>query len=714
MKATHWMLFWAALAVPSIAWTENWEPIGPNGGWNTDKCLDREERILATAARAGIYRSSAADEPWHWEQIYTGPAIDPRSIAANDAGHIFVGTDGSNGTGFVRSTDDRVAWEVVNNSLSSRVVTDLLVAMDQSLWACTAGFGLYRSTNNGTTFTQVGALPASYPSFIRQSAGGHLFVGAQHTQTNLYRSTDDGATWHSRDTGINSDVLDLCFGDPEGASWYAVDGSKVYRTTNEGASWTDMGAPATPGYISVATMANVVYVAHFAEVFAGGKVLRSSDGGATWPEDSGLPGQPLGRFLCTPGWLYLSVLGPGPYRRSENGEGWEQKACGMFNTFVTAVVADEDAGRIYAVLQQTGIHESSDGGVTWQAAGTGIPVHEHIYSMVISSDGLRYASGAYGGIYVSVPGGAWDPVFQLPATALGSNDQGHVYAGYGNRIYRTTNQGVDWAQVAQLPAVQGIADLACVGNDVYAATGVGQSGSRGVFRSTNDGGTWAEFNDGLTVLNVTSIGVDPDQGECRITAGTGGGAFDLQGSVWVFNSSYGEDPVKRVRKGMDFKALISESRLSSSEEPCFWEDFTGPARYNADFGTFRLGSGRTGGEPQIVQVLGTLGYGLWRAAAAPPSAVVAALPRADIVLRSASDNPSGTGATLEYGLTRPGMVRLRVFDASGREVASLVEGWRNTGNHRVRWDAAGHASGVYFARLATGLEVRTRTVVLVR
>ena len=67
--------------------------------------------------------------------------------------------------------------------------------------------------------------------------------------------------------------------------------------------------------------------------------------------------------------------------------------------------------------------------------------------------------------------------------------------------------------------------------------------------------------------------------------------------------------------------------------------------------------------------------------------------------------PARSGLNLEYVTPRPGQVRIDLYDASGRRVRTLAEGWRTAGAHRERWDGrnsegAAAAPGVYFVRLA--------------
>jgi hypothetical protein len=72
-----------------------------------------------------------------------------------------------------------------------------------------------------------------------------------------------------------------------------------------------------------------------------------------------------------------------------------------------------------------------------------------------------------------------------------------------------------------------------------------------------------------------------------------------------------------------------------------------------------------------------------------------------------SPNPAGGGgaSVLRFGLARPGRAELRVLDAAGRQVRTLLAGEIAAGEHRVAWDGRDDggrpvAAGLYFVRLA--------------
>ncbi len=85
-------------------------------------------------------------------------------------------------------------------------------------------------------------------------------------------------------------------------------------------------------------------------------------------------------------------------------------------------------------------------------------------------------------------------------------------------------------------------------------------------------------------------------------------------------------------------------------------------------------------------------------------------------------NPFGCGTVIEYGLP-PGVgqaaVRLAIYNVSGRQVRTLVEDNQAPGIYRVAWDGTDDqqrrlGSGVYFARLQAGPQVKRYALVLTR
>jgi hypothetical protein len=77
-------------------------------------------------------------------------------------------------------------------------------------------------------------------------------------------------------------------------------------------------------------------------------------------------------------------------------------------------------------------------------------------------------------------------------------------------------------------------------------------------------------------------------------------------------------------------------------------------------------------------------------------------------------NPFNPTTTITFRLATASDVRLTVFDILGREVETLVEGFRPAGEYRVPFNGNGLASGAYLYRLRAGAVTQTRTMILTR
>jgi hypothetical protein len=82
-------------------------------------------------------------------------------------------------------------------------------------------------------------------------------------------------------------------------------------------------------------------------------------------------------------------------------------------------------------------------------------------------------------------------------------------------------------------------------------------------------------------------------------------------------------------------------------------------------------------------------------------------------------NPFNPRTTVKYTIPGHARVSVRVFDASGALVATLFDGERAAGAYSVEWDGRGAnglalSSGVYFARVSSNGETRTKKMVLLK
>jgi hypothetical protein len=77
-------------------------------------------------------------------------------------------------------------------------------------------------------------------------------------------------------------------------------------------------------------------------------------------------------------------------------------------------------------------------------------------------------------------------------------------------------------------------------------------------------------------------------------------------------------------------------------------------------------------------------------------------------------NPFNSSTTIAFSLPTNANVSLQIYDLTGREVSTLLQGNLNAGEHQIVWSADGVRSGLYFARLKAGRQVAVRKVMIVR
>ena len=77
-------------------------------------------------------------------------------------------------------------------------------------------------------------------------------------------------------------------------------------------------------------------------------------------------------------------------------------------------------------------------------------------------------------------------------------------------------------------------------------------------------------------------------------------------------------------------------------------------------------------------------------------------------------NPFNPITKIRYRIPETGFVTLKVYDILGRDVATLVNGYKPAGNYELEFDASSLSSGVYFYRLTAGTFTTTKQMILLR
>ncbi|MBD3168337.1 MAG: T9SS type A sorting domain-containing protein [candidate division Zixibacteria bacterium] len=77
-------------------------------------------------------------------------------------------------------------------------------------------------------------------------------------------------------------------------------------------------------------------------------------------------------------------------------------------------------------------------------------------------------------------------------------------------------------------------------------------------------------------------------------------------------------------------------------------------------------------------------------------------------------NPFNATTTIAFELPEACDVNLNIYNLAGRKVATLIDGFKDSGFHNISWDASQYSSGIYFYKLSTGNKIFTKRMTLLK
>jgi|GEM_PF-2960216 len=85
-----------------------------------------------------------------------------------------------------------------------------------------------------------------------------------------------------------------------------------------------------------------------------------------------------------------------------------------------------------------------------------------------------------------------------------------------------------------------------------------------------------------------------------------------------------------------------------------------------------------------------------------------------LTLKQNCPNPFTSLTNISYQIPTSSHVSLKVYDIAGREVATLIDGFKRQGEYSVKWDATAVNVGIYLYRLTVGNYSETKRCIIVR
>jgi photosystem II stability/assembly factor-like uncharacterized protein len=269
-------------------------------------------------------------------------------------------------------------------------------------------------------------------------SGTTLFAGTHNN--GVFRSTDNGSSWTAVNSGLTSpDILSLAV---NGTTLFAgTNGSGLCRSVNSGASWTqtDAARPFSQVWAVAVTGSTVLAIP------SDGNVTRSVDNGASWRMTGA--NVPIASTLAVSGSTFFAgTFGRGIFRSFDNGATWTAANAGLGNSIGIFVIVVN--GTTLFAGTSGGIFRSTDNGTTWTSVNSNFTTA--VWSLAVN--GTTLFAGTSGGVFRSDNGGnAWalmntglanlsdslsPPSYSITALTMNGNT---LFAGsFGRGVYRTT------------------------------------------------------------------------------------------------------------------------------------------------------------------------------------------------------------------------------------------------------------------------------------
>lgn len=600
------------------------------------------------------------------------------------------------------------------------------------------------STDRGNTWTRFfhEANPVHHNLMLSADGTPHaLFPAASKMAVERFV----GAAWQR--LGVPSGVYNFITGPPaytvsalddSGGIYIGTAADGIHSTRDNAQTWTR-----TLSYFQVASIAigpgSRVAIGTTPNGRTAGGVFTTEDRGAVWTGPGLTDVYPAGLQFNAAG--DIIVLGnrsgwnsTGIYRLDAGAPGWD--STGQFD-FIYGTLHVMGSGKFLTSTPGLGLLVSTDDGASWHSDGIR---KRDIYSVATAPDGAVLAGTIGSGLFRTTDSGfLWtgvsapdQPYYFYVFTVAGAR----IYAGTEKGLCASDDNGLSWSLLTgALNPGTGEFPVYSVLRDAAGALFIGTGA--GVFSSPDEGVTWIPAGLGESTIRAITMTTDGSLYAATGTEGVfsstdAGISWTPRGLVRPDVQTIAVSDAGHVFVGVSSGLFVSTDGATTWERKIFTSGHVHSILFNGNFNLFAASSSGLFSSPDGGQSWTSAGLtglfvislaydqfhtitaGIYKEGVARTSEIITGVQDGPVIpvtpaLRGNYPNPFNPGTTIEYMVSSPSRVTLRVFDVLGRMSETLVSGVVQPGFHRAAWDASDHPSGVYFYSITVVPEFATRS-----
>lgn len=653
---------------------DNWTAIAGTGVFNIN-CLaiNPSGHLYVGVTHRGVWWTINNGNSWSNNQIthnpHTGLGATITAIGINSQGHIY--------TPRFRSFDGGVSWQEIDPPSPVRAFA---FGTPNKTFAGTYD-GVYLSTNSGASWTaRSTGIENITINALSIDANGHLYAGS--AEDGIFYSSDEGASWIPRNSGLASLNITSVKIAPNGDIYAGTGDQGIYRSTDQGLTWMPVNGNLPDLHVQT------IAIAANSELYIGteaGGIFKSTDTGNTWAaKNRNINVQNLNAALTVnTNEFFLATGGSGIIHSPDGHGGWSLKNNGLTDLYVTDLTAG-NAGEIFAGTF-SGVFRSSDTGGNWFPANNGIE-NENIIQIETVPSGRLYVlanTQSIGALFYSDDSGNnWNQIpvgnNEIFIQSMATNSQGHLFLSafdffVNGLILKTNDGGVTWSDTA-LTSFSTSSFLAIDNSDRLYAVFSGNE----FFYSDDAGATWN---------TISAAGLPANSKVNRFAFDSGNYIYAATQLEGIF---YSEDG------GNNWTAKNDGLPTTNGYYPTFNFLYVNPD--DIVFG-------------------GTYYDGLFIGGDLPTSVNASNDAPAKFSLRQNYPNPFNPVTNLGFRIAEFGLVRLEIYDILGRKITILVNEELNPGVYEVVWDGRDEngipvANGIYIYRITAGNYTQAHRMIL--